>query len=523
MSSTAADNLYDTLPYPPLSYVQTHPDRMATVATLLGLAAPPLEGSRVLEVGSAVGGNLIPMALQMPGASFLGIDYSEVQVEAARRAVHELGLTNIAFEHTDIRDFKPTGKPFDFVIAHGFYSWVPADAREALFDLCAGHLSPRGIAYISYNTFPGWYGLGMVRGIMQTAAAGIEDPIEQARAAVDAVRFFRDVRPDDHPTGAYLDWYMEVERSRLELGDERAAKLLMHDELSEINDPCYLRDFVAHAEGRGLAYLADAELKTSFPNNVPAEVQAELGKRARSAVEFEQYLDFLGYSTFRRALLVRDASGLRRQLSADPERMRRYHIRSRALPSGEVDPADASVATFAIPRGPQIATNHPLSKAAMLHLRDSAPAVVSFDELVEGAAARLPGQEVTVVDLRELGANLLRGYTNNSDLIDLRLERPRFATTAGARPSADPYARALAAAGEVQVTNRFHERVQLHPAQAIVLPLLDGSRDRQSLVEHLEANYAAVGNDGSETEPPSWQAVVEESLQFFAAAALLAG
>src|SRR5262249_35039176 len=71
---------YDDLPYTPNAFAQSHPDRLATIATLLGLEAPRVDRARVLELGCGAGGNLIPMAEGLPEAKFIGVDLSERQV-----------------------------------------------------------------------------------------------------------------------------------------------------------------------------------------------------------------------------------------------------------------------------------------------------------------------------------------------------------------------------------------------------------------------------------------------------------
>ena len=65
---------YDEVPYPSLSFSQTHPDSLAIQAILLGMHPAPIHSCRVLEMGCGVGGNLIPMAYGLPGAQFVGID-----------------------------------------------------------------------------------------------------------------------------------------------------------------------------------------------------------------------------------------------------------------------------------------------------------------------------------------------------------------------------------------------------------------------------------------------------------------
>ena len=59
----------DEVPNENLTFAQTHPDRLATTARLFGLQPPPIATSRVLELGCASGGNLIPMAFNFPPSS----------------------------------------------------------------------------------------------------------------------------------------------------------------------------------------------------------------------------------------------------------------------------------------------------------------------------------------------------------------------------------------------------------------------------------------------------------------------
>lgn len=163
-SATAAD--YDSLPYESTPFAETHPAHLAALGRLFGLDCAAPQRCRVLELGCASGGNLIPLAWHLRQSQFVGVDLSPAQVEAGRALSHELGLDNLQLHAADILDFEPAGGPFDYVIAHGLYSWVPQAVRERILKLCAGHLAPHGIAYISYNTLPGWRMRGMLRDML---------------------------------------------------------------------------------------------------------------------------------------------------------------------------------------------------------------------------------------------------------------------------------------------------------------------------------------------------------------------
>jgi len=93
---------YDLLPYSTRPYALTHPDNLATLGSLAGLRPPSLERCRVLELGCGAGGNLIPMALGLPGATFVGLDLSERHVGDARKLADVVGLTNITFQVQNI-------------------------------------------------------------------------------------------------------------------------------------------------------------------------------------------------------------------------------------------------------------------------------------------------------------------------------------------------------------------------------------------------------------------------------------
>src|SRR5689334_6074593 len=95
-------NPYDVTPYIDLSYKATHPDRLATMARLLGRMPAPVEQCRLLEIGCAAGGNLLPMAYSLPDAEFVGIDYSTRQIEDGRTRIAELGLDNVKLICADL-------------------------------------------------------------------------------------------------------------------------------------------------------------------------------------------------------------------------------------------------------------------------------------------------------------------------------------------------------------------------------------------------------------------------------------
>src|SRR5215469_5326363 len=94
-SESPAASTYDAVPYSVCAFAQTRPDRLATIATLFGMQPASPANCRVLELGCAQGGNLIPMALARPDSRFVGVDLSARQVADGLEMVRELGLKNV--------------------------------------------------------------------------------------------------------------------------------------------------------------------------------------------------------------------------------------------------------------------------------------------------------------------------------------------------------------------------------------------------------------------------------------------
>ena len=288
---------YTRIPYPGLAFPQTHPDRLALLATLHGLDPAPPAGARVLEVGCADGMNLVAMAGHSPGLAAVGFDI--VEPVLGRAAAAELALANVRLEQADLLDARDWGE-FDYVVAHGVYAWVPDAARDALMALFARCLAPHGVAFVSYNALPGARLRTMLREMVLLHAgadAGLSERVDSGRGLYDFLAPWAEDRPDAY--GAVLA--SELARLR------RLPKpVLAHDDLGERYEPAWLRDVARHAERHGLRYLGDAEPGELQEDRQPPGVDAQLDELADGdRVVWEQYADLLAGRAFRQTLLCR--------------------------------------------------------------------------------------------------------------------------------------------------------------------------------------------------------------------------
>jgi methyltransferase-like protein/2-polyprenyl-3-methyl-5-hydroxy-6-metoxy-1,4-benzoquinol methylase len=483
---------YDEVPYHSYPFPQTHPERLAIIAHLFGMEPPDIERAHVLELGCAGGGNLIPMAAALPDAKFLGIDLSARQIDEGKSLLSELGLSNIELRQASITDVDPSYGDFDYIICHGVYSWVPEAVQAHILKIAQRQLSPNGVVYVSYNTYPGWRMRSMIRDMMLYHTRGFQDPAQKISQSRALLKFLADAVPTENNA------YGLLLKSELDLLQRLPDAYLRHEQLEDVNAPIYFHQFAERAAARGLQYMGEADFHAMPVSNFPIEVVETLKRTALDLVRMEQYMDFLRNQSFRQTLLVRDDVPLNRNVGW--ERVQSFYAASAARPASErPDPLTEGKQSFCLPSGMSIDVEGNLTKAALLELRACWPAPISFEQLLAGARARLDPMgrggehgEQAEQDVQALAVDLLQAYSFGA--VEFR-KRPQPITLAIAeRPLVWPLARLQAqrapqGAGAA-VTSPRHETVHLDEYTRQVVCYLDGAHDRNALLNHLEEMVA---------------------------------
>lgn len=471
---------YDEVPYESHPYPQSHPDRLATIATLFGMAPTPVARCKVLELGCASGGNLIPMAASLPESEFVGIDGSARQIADGQELLDALKLKNVTLRCADLADVADEG-PFDYVIAHGVYSWVADPVQEKLLDICGKLLAPNGVAYISYNTFPGWHYRGMIRDMMLYHVEQFPEPAMKAGQARALLDFLVQSLP-----ASTEDPFPSMLKQNLELIRRQTDSYLLHDHLEEVNDPVYFYQFVARAGRHGLQYLGESDFATMLTHMYPKEVTETLQRIAKDIVRMEQYMDFLRNRTFRQTLLCR--SGLTLKRNVTPQDMTPFRVASPVELPEKLDIRSTQPEQFRIGGvGTTLTTSVPIVKAAFQYLSEMWPRSVPFDRLLAVARSRLSSvtirdQAMVSAEVQALGSAILTGYTVR--LLELRTYEVPFVTEVSDRPQASALAREQSRRGG-RATNQRHEMVNLDEFSRRTLALLDGTRDRAQLMKDM--------------------------------------
>lgn len=478
---------YDRVPYESFPFMQSSPSHVAAVALLFGLDAPAMDTCRVLELGCAAGGNIIPLAIRHPQARFLGVDLSPVQIETGQRLVQNLGLDNIELRQADLSTLENLGV-FDYIICHGVFSWVPDNVQQAILRLCGASLAPDGIAYISYNTYPGWKAKEIIRDAMILRGKGKqaqENPLGYARGMIE---FLQQVAP----ANSLLARIMQEHGPTISTGQEY---YLWHEYLESFNRPSYFLDFLKQAGQHGLGYLGESAVATMFASNYGNQVERQLiSECGDSQTQLEQYLDFISNRTFRQTLLVRAerAAGIRYALDGD--RLKRLHVAARLPPLQTGEGLEGAPVAY----GTEQAFLHlqdPAMKAAMEALNQHWPATLSFAQLTDAVRERLaarapqgPAIEAQVLDLLE--KLVIRGMCRISAAPIHSLAAGPDGL-AGVPPLWRCYAETTREAGTAYVVNAWHEPVVLDPVEQALIGKLDGQASLPALTEHLLAQVRA--------------------------------
>ena len=470
-------------------------------------------------MGCASGGNLIPLAIQFPDSHYVGIDYSQDQIEAAAKTVTELGLKNIEFIAHPFNDMT-TSDRFDYIICHGVYSWVNDDVRDCILDICRTHLVKNGLAVISYNTLPGWNMVRSLREMMLFHAQHFEDPAEKASQALHLLRFIR----DNNPEGSV---YWNVVENEIILC-EQSASHISHDHLETENRPFYFHEFVEALGRHGLQYVGDTAISQMYADNLPGDAAEKL-KAVTDFLRQEQYMDFIRNRRFRSSIICPEFITVNRNLRRDM--IHGFYLSSLLKPDESDTEIGATDMRFLDRNGDVAFTTHTKESAVLLRQLAESPRPIKSEDLIDKAVKHLDGadRDALRATLEEIGLYLaLKG------LITLNAEAGGHVSHLS-HVSETPEVYRLArhqAPTQDWVTNVLHQRINLDSFTRILITYLDGNNTLdiliQNMIEQVDKGTLTVQLDGKDIADPDQlrrviRQLTEIALNEFAETALLVG
>lgn len=467
-------NPYDAVSYQTVAYTRSHPRWLATLARLFGLNAPDPRQARILELGCGNGGNIIPMAAALPDAQLHGIDLSAEAIALGVRSVNDIGLQNLTLRAGDILDRSIITGHFDYIIAHGLFSWVPENVQKRILEIMGEHLTEHGVAFISYNTLPGWRIRGLARDAGYIVAQSCTSPQEAATKAKEWYSILaQSIRSEDGDNTLLIS--QELER-QMRLPDW----YLLHDTLEENNHPVYFTNLVNRAANYQLQFLTEADLAKGLAHEFHPSVAAYLQKYGEDRLIYEQMLDFLRLRMLRNSLLCRTSNHIHR--SPDPWALINMSIASSLRCQANVTQLLSSEAiTFKSPRnGGAIQTREPHLKAILHYLGTIWPQMCTIQQLLPILAA--PPYRLPTPTMEEMLPSLMKIV--QVGLVETAIYSPPLATSVSTKPRAFSAARALANYNP-EVPSLRHESIGLQPLQRTVLKLCNGATSIQEIATSL--------------------------------------
>ncbi|MDF2964934.1 MAG: seryl-tRNA synthetase [Rickettsiaceae bacterium] len=498
---------YDELPYESFPFAVSHPGHLRAIGALFGLKAPELNKARVLELGCAAGNNIIPFAANYPKAAVVGIDLSEVQINDAKRQVAALGLKNIDLKTASITDVDVTWGKFDYIICHGVYSWVPEAVQKKILEISSNNLSQNGIAYISFNTLPGWNIAGSVREMMRYHSSNFKDLNEQVKQAKSILGFVNEA------TQASNNYHSQIFANEVAQIQSGGDIYLRHEYLAEFNKAFYFHEFIRDVEACGLKYLADSNINTMCIENYPDKA-IELLNSINDITRVEQYMDFISNRKFRPTLLCHQNINLNRKLT--PEIFENYYFHlnfiDQEIKSSEI--FNDKEITFHIVGDKNFSTDSSVLKIALVEMFNSGYEY-KIRELVAIVAKKLPrlDREIIRKELLNSFIELAKaGYASFS------LEKPLYISGISNKPRVSKVALYHARQeNQLWTINQKHFKILLNVIDKLIMQCLDGKHDINFIEKYLIENYKKgvikVTNNGQPAEEKHVKPLVRQYIQ----------
>lgn len=292
---------YDSIPYNSKAFMYATASRLESVATLLNLETIDSRKARILELGCSFGGNIISQAMYNEDSYYVGVDLSEVQINEGKKIIEKMQLKNIELYSMDFLnfDYEKFGK-FDYVICHGVYSWVPDIVKDKILEIISNVLSDNGLAYVSFNAYPGWKTQSLIRDIMLYSnkyydSLDNNEKINRSKIILsminDQKKLFEDNKNFEENVNNVLN---------------KDNYYLIHEYLEEYNDPMYLHEFDDRLVEKNLKHLSSVTLSDSFITNYNKEVQKNIIQLSKdNHIVKEQCIDYMKNTLFKRSIICR--------------------------------------------------------------------------------------------------------------------------------------------------------------------------------------------------------------------------
>lgn len=484
---TPEKTTYDDLPYESFPFYYTSPEHIRAVGVIFGMNPPKLETARILELGSAAGGNLVCFASNYPKSHSVGIDLSKVQINQGIEQTKALGLKNIELKAMSITDIDESFGQFDYIICHGVYSWVPGPVRDKILEISKKNLSPNGIAYISYNTLPGWNSTASVRDMMQFHSATFETNTDKVQQAKLLLTFVADsLEGSNTPHERFL-------KQEVQMLQNYNESYLLHEFLEGINDPCYFHDFMKLAASKGLAYLGDTRISSMYAGNLPGNAHEKLSG-IQDIVRTEQYMDFINNRKFRCTLLCHNDVQLIRNVT--PKVLDELFLSMNLVPEKGLEDLDLNTnenLTFYLNgnKEARLTASSPALKAVLSVFAENAGLYSTLDTIAKVAVTKLVTADLQAVRA-EIDNNLLSLMFKG--MVKVTSVQAKAINSISDKPKVSDLALIQAANPNSNwVTSQINDIVPINIMERFAIRYMDGKHTKAQVIDKLMGEHVPKG------------------------------
>lgn len=451
----------DELPYTSQAMSYTHPNHLATIARIFGMQAA--QPQRILELACGDGSNILGIAQSLPQSECFAIDKSETKIIQARQVADKARLQNIRFKIMDILELDERIGTFDYIIAHGVYSWSSNEVKQHILKLCKQLLSEKGIAYVSYDVSPASDSRRIVRQMLRYHSMGMNDPQQRLEQLHALFQFL--IAANNEGNTAYSLMLQEEYQIFQQLPQPESYLNYIDTD----NEPVLFTEFMQRANQQELDYLGDAFIKMMLPQNLSADIQQTLAAFEQNILQQEQYMDFARNRRHRHTLLVHQGTTLDRHLD--------IHLIKDFYLCCDFQIKEVEGKLHFIHRHGAITTEDTAVQKIFALLSHHYPQTVTLDDLI----AQSETQPHHQIIYETIFSCCMQG------IIELHLTPSAYTTQISDQPFASPLARAQIELGQTQVTNLRHEPVDINNALCLhLLPYLDGQHNQTDLIHLIQ-------------------------------------
>ena len=272
------------------------------VALVAGVEPPARQnGFAWCDLGCGQGVTAAILAATHPCGVFHGIDAMPVHIDHARRLAAAAAIPNLQLQAVDFAAAIDLELPqFDYIVAHGVYTWIDREAQGTLRRFIDRRLKPGGLAYLSYNAMPGWARDLPFQGLLRELGGTFRgDSFARLTAAAELARSLAGARVSSL-TASFIIKELQ------ERPEDYAPAYLVHEFMPAAWQPLYVTEVRRNMAAIGLEPVGSATLS----ENLDWMVLDEAARKTLGAITDpdarELVRDYYLDQRFRRDVFARD-------------------------------------------------------------------------------------------------------------------------------------------------------------------------------------------------------------------------